>query len=102
MAAAKKLNAVVVLGYPKGFIASFVFSAHYSLIDPKSDIPKLFVLGDSDDFTSVSTMRTLFNKVSEPKELVIISNMDHFCLGQEHFIAEPVVNFFQSKVLGKI
>jgi uncharacterized protein len=99
LVAARKLDAVIALGYPKGFFASFIFSSHYPLIDPQGGIPKLFVLGDSDDFTSVSTMNALFEGVSEPKELVIVPGADHFCFGQESLISQPVVDFFRKKLL---
>lgn len=94
-----KLHAVVCVGYPKGFFAQFIFSHHYPRIDPQSSIPKLFVIGDSDNFTSTSTMRALVDKVTDPKQLVVIEGADHFCFEQEDLITLPVSEFFKSHVL---
>ena len=93
-----KIHAIVAIGYPKGFWASFLFSSHYPLIDPKSSIPKLFVLGENDNFTSVSAMKALVSQITEPKKLVIAKDADHFCFDFENLLTDPVLEFFQDLV----
>lgn len=44
----------------------------------KSTKPKLFIIGDDDNFTSVSNFEKRTANMKEPKELVIVENGDHF------------------------
>lgn len=99
LAAQDKLHGVVVFGYPKGFWAGFLFSPHYGMVDPQSNIPKLFILGDQDNFTSVSTMQNLMEHITEPKQLIILDGLDHFGFGEEHRIGSQVVKFFNESLL---
>jgi alpha/beta superfamily hydrolase len=94
-----KLHAIIAIGYPKGFWARFIFHSHYGLTNPHSDIPKLFILGDADNFTSVKTLQTLVDQVQEPKSIEILPGLNHFAFGEEHRITELVVKFIQQKVI---
>lgn len=94
------IQAVICIGYPKGFLASFLFSSHYPLCDPGPGVLKLFILGDRDDFTSVKTMTTMVNdSISEPKKLVILEDCDHFCFQREQMITQRIIQFFQNYLL---
>jgi alpha/beta superfamily hydrolase len=86
-------DAVAIFGYPKGWLASVLFSAHYSHVDVKGGIPKLYVLGNQDDFTSVDTMKSLVEQVSEPKELRIVQG-EHFFFEREGILAKELIDWF--------
>ena len=92
--APKKPSAVAVIGYPKGFWASFLFSAHYSRFVLGS-IPKLLVQGSNDNFTSPSTLEALFQEQPEPKKLVILPEVDHFFQGSEGELVEAIVSWLK-------
>jgi len=86
------VDAVACVGYPKGFLARFLFFSHYAHVDPGPGVPKLFLLGDADEFTAVGTMRDVFAGVSEPKELRIVQG-DHFMFGREQVLVDPLVEW---------
>lgn len=91
------IHACVAVGYPKGFWASFLFSQHYALVDPKAAIPKLFVIGDRDEFSSADGLRTFVEQnVSDPKQVVVVPGADHFVFNQEHLVTDPVVKFMMA------
>lgn len=60
--------------------------------------PKLFVVGDSDDFVSADQLSAEVGKLPGPKEMEIISGVDHFWFGYEHAMAQKVADFF-SRIL---
>jgi alpha/beta superfamily hydrolase len=97
---AKKLDAVIAVAYPKGVLSWFLFNPHYAQVDAGPGVPKLFVIGDTDNFTSISTIKEIVQSVSEPKELVIVDDTDHYCFGKEVNLVEPVVSFFHFKLMG--
>jgi alpha/beta superfamily hydrolase len=94
-----KLAALIVIGYPKGFWASFLFRAHYAhLRECAKSLPKLFILGDCDNFTSVSTMEELVAACSDPKELAVLQGCDHFFFDREHQVLQLVQDWLHSKM----
>ena len=56
--------------------------------------PKLLVCGAQDGFINVKTLEQLFQKIPEPKELVIYPGVDHFWGEEEGPMAEKVGEFF--------
>ncbi|MDP2437104.1 MAG: alpha/beta fold hydrolase [archaeon] len=95
------LEAVVAIAYPKGFFSSLLLSSLY--VDPGS-APKLFLLGDSDNFTSERTLRRFVeDSVSEPKELHVFqgSGIDHFFAGHEHLVTRKIKEFLLRLGIGQ-
>ena len=86
------LAAVVAVGYPYGFTSSMLFSSHY--VDP-GPAPKLFVLGDRDNFTSAAALsRVVEQSVAQPKKLVLLEGgVDHFFFGCESLIVQQIIPF---------
>ena len=87
----KPPSAIVLIAYPRGFWSWFLFRQHYNLFDRiglPSGTPKLLILGEHDNFTSVSTIETMFKALSEPKTLRIIDGTDHFFFGEEHRVSK--------------
>merc|ERR1712130_550166 len=56
----------VFIGYPFGFFSSLIFGKHYNNIT-ESDKPKLFIMGDSDGFTSVKQLNGYIAKCKGDK-----------------------------------
>lgn len=76
---------VIAIGYPKGFMAGLLFSSHYPLI-AATEKPKFFILGDRDQFASVSSFQKWFQSEEmrgKDKELEIVLGADHFWFGME-------------------
>ncbi|MFN3466254.1 MAG: alpha/beta hydrolase [Candidatus Brocadiales bacterium] len=61
-----------------------------------SQKPKLFICSDSDFATSVEDTRRAFEKFSEPKRLVVKTNVSHFYTGSEQEVAREVLFFFNN------
>lgn len=56
--------------------------------------PKLFIVGDSDEFVSADWLAGEVERLAEPKQLEIIPGADHFWYGYEGEAAERVADFF--------
>ncbi|MDF9408253.1 MAG: Alpha/beta hydrolase family protein [Pelotomaculum sp. PtaB.Bin013] len=56
--------------------------------------PKLIVCGSEDDVVSTSLVLQEAAKMSEPKTVEVIPNVDHFWWGYEEKVAELVAEFF--------
>jgi uncharacterized protein len=52
--------------------------------------PKLFVQGGNDQFGSQKNIETLFAKLPEPKQLVIVEGADHFFTGRLDKVAAAI------------
>jgi alpha/beta superfamily hydrolase len=55
--------------------------------------PKLFVLGDHDQYCPLAAMEKAFASLAEPKSLVRIAGADHFFADDASRVAEAVANF---------
>lgn len=72
------VKAVVALGLPtasNGRLYQYSFLSHCSL-------PKLFLSGDRDQFSSAADLQQVAATTAEPKKLVLIPGADHFFNGQ--------------------
>jgi uncharacterized protein len=77
----------VAISYPFTFIPKYIANARISK-------PKLFIMGDQDDFTRMSAFDKEYEKMPEPKEKVIFSNMNHFWGGiQDDKLAETIYHW---------
>ena len=94
---AKPPSAIALVGYPRGFWAWFLFSSHYAALDTVGlgRVPKLLVLGEHDNFTSVATLEAMFATMDEPKRMEIIPGADHFFFGREHLVAAVLVDWLR-------
>jgi uncharacterized protein len=61
---------------------------------PRLSIPTLLVLGDQDIFCKVKDLEDALEKISSPKEKVIMANNDHFYWGREEELAGKIKEFF--------
>jgi len=57
--------------------------------------PKIFLCGDQDPHALPDALASLVTKLDEPKRLAILSDADHFFVGQEHTLAQHAVKLLQ-------
>ncbi|KAJ3071033.1 hypothetical protein HDU98_005919 [Podochytrium sp. JEL0797] len=55
-----------------------------------SNIPKLFLIGNKDNFTSVKSFTQLTATIPEKKRIEIVDGMDHFWGHQEEIVVESI------------
>jgi len=55
--------------------------------------PKLLISGDRDDISPVAKVRALYEQLMEPKELVVVSGVDHFWARREIEAADAALRF---------
>jgi uncharacterized protein len=58
-------------------------------------VPKFFVAGDRDDFLNLGDLKSLVEKLDDPKELVVIPGADHFYGGYEAEVGSLVGGFLE-------
>ena len=82
------VKAYAAISYPFG-VLPFLFLRH--LKDPaKIDKPKLFITGDSDNFTGMSKWEKELNEFPAPLEKVIVEEVDHFWFGTEQKVFDKI------------
>ena len=72
---------IVSISYPAGVSWALTFwnaSKYEESLACAHGIPKLFILGDKDNFTSVSTFQSFCKKIAEPKTVLIVKDVNHF------------------------
>ncbi|KAI9032050.1 Alpha/Beta hydrolase protein, partial [Hyaloraphidium curvatum] len=81
-----KLLGLVAIGYPYSvlwFLTAFNSSKHLGRLSSLQTAPKLFVIGTHDNFTSVSSLKTMTQQhVTGPATLKTLE-ADHFFFGDE-------------------
>ncbi|KAJ3324236.1 hypothetical protein HDV06_000275 [Boothiomyces sp. JEL0866] len=83
IAAANQLSikGLVSISYPYQVLWAITFfnSAHFqSQAQGLPQIPKLFIIGDTDNFTSISSWNNFVKDIPEPKNTSVIPGADHF------------------------
>lgn len=68
----------VSIGYVFGWFASWLFGRHYHAISEAGHMPKLFIMGERDGFTSVSQLRTRVATCMGTATVLIIPRVGHF------------------------
>lgn len=59
----------------------------------KDSRPELLIFGDRDFVCPVGSAKALYNALSEPKEMILISGADHFLMGFEQEIGKGIADF---------
>ncbi len=72
-----RVKAVCLIGYTWGWMSSFLFGWAYADLE-RSIKPKLFVVGDRDEFTSMATYEAKIGALSGVKEMKLIPGKNHF------------------------
>ncbi len=63
---------------------------------------KLLIAGSEDPYCPVSRLESLYQRLEEPKSLVIVQGADHFFFGHIHALMQPLRRFFHSMKAGEI
>lgn len=79
----------VAISYPFTFIPNFI-KYSYSIK------PKLFIMGDRDDFTPIASFKLEYNKYPTPKNQLILEGIDHFWNNKEHFVISEIEKWISS------
>ena len=74
--------AFVAIGYVFGWWASWIFGRHYATV-LEGPIPKLFIMGDSDGFTTVKQLERNVRRSRGDTESHIFPGVGHFQLEGE-------------------
>jgi len=69
----------VAVSYPCGFLTRFILGHHITYARRYTG-PKLWIIGDQDEFAFVSTIESKFDTLAKPKELEIVRGASHFWL----------------------
>ncbi|ETO29010.1 nucleolar protein [Reticulomyxa filosa] len=96
--------AYIGIGYPFGVMASVIFGGHYKNIIGLKDLPKLFIQGDSDGFTSPQTLKKTVSSCNS--EVVIVEGgIGHFELegsAYDDVIVDHICSFLSNKLINKL
>eukprot|EP01095_Lingulamoeba_sp_RSL-Kostka_P000313 TRINITY_DN10477_c0_g1_i1.p1 TRINITY_DN10477_c0_g1~~TRINITY_DN10477_c0_g1_i1.p1 ORF type:complete len:257 (-),score=65.78 TRINITY_DN10477_c0_g1_i1:81-851(-) len=71
----------IAISYPYSFWSSFLFNHHYKICKENNQLPKLFVMGDSDGFLNENNFNKWFDTlIGDKNKKHIIPNCSHFWL----------------------
>ena len=85
------IPALIAIGLP----TVFEYSGSHSSCLQRLSIPKLFVSGDRDRFSSVPELEQLAAQAAEPSQLVIIPGADHFFTHQLQTMQRAIAGWSQ-------
>jgi len=80
----------IAISYPFTMFSQFVKEARISK-------PKLFLIGDQDDFTPIGEFNKAITTFPEPKSVKIMARMDHFWNGYEDKMVKEIENWFKNQ-----
>mmetsp|Transcript_5619 Transcript_5619/g.14428 ORF Transcript_5619/g.14428 Transcript_5619/m.14428 type:complete len:224 (-) Transcript_5619:55-726(-) len=95
-AAHEGVDAYVAISYPYGYLARCALGRLYGRAN--ASIPKMFIVGDGDQFASASGLSGFVERLQEPKQWLVFQNVDHFWLGSEHLLLEPISTFLTAQL----
>lgn len=87
--------AYVGIGYVFGRWASILFGGHYKAV-VEADVPKLFIMGDNDGFTSVKQLESRVASCKGSTGVAIVRKVGHFELETDQYdsyISELIVKW---------
>ena len=92
-----KILAYVAVGYTFGKFASLGFGRHFSSV-VTSSLPKLFIMGEGDEFTSADQLEKMVHKMraNGTVDVEIVANVGHFELespSYDRLVANVVLNW---------
>lgn len=90
----RHLRAYVAIGYVFGIWASILFGSHYKAV-LQADLPKLFIMGDRDGFTSGKQLQQRLAGARGQCESHIVSGVGHFQLETADYDRELVAIILQ-------
>lgn len=76
--------AYIGIGYVFGRWASILFGGHYKAVI-EADVPKFFIMGDSDGFTSMKQLESRVASCKGSTSVVIVPKVGHFELETDQY-----------------
>jgi len=86
------VSAIVALCLPLG---SMTLASLDETFWSKYSKPKLFLAGDRDHICPLPELRSLVDRLREPKQLMVMDGVDHFLWGREQEVAERIAGFLE-------
>lgn len=80
----------IAISYPFTLIPQFVKEARITK-------PKLFLIGDQDDFTPMADFNKAVSVFPEPKTIKVMARMDHFWNGYEEKLVKEIDSWFKNQ-----
>ncbi|KAI8907317.1 Alpha/Beta hydrolase protein, partial [Gorgonomyces haynaldii] len=87
----RHLDKIVLISYPAGVMFSLTaFHSQYyiDLMQSLTNVEKLLIIGDKDNFTSVSSFKSWTDQVPDPKIVHVVEDCNHFWFGKERKILQ--------------
>eukprot|EP00892_Ulva_mutabilis_P008381 jgi/Ulvmu1/5915/UM026_0037.1 len=79
------IRGFVSIGYVFGWFASWLFGKHYHAISETGTVPKLFIMGERDGFTSVSQLKARAAACAGTVSVLVVPSVGHFELESAAF-----------------
>ena len=76
----------IAISYPAGVSWALTLwngKKYADALKSMAQVPKLLLIGDKDNFTSLSTFESFAEGVPEPKTVLVVKDVDHFWAGWE-------------------
>lgn len=92
----------ISIAYPFSVLWALVlFNTREFLTLSKCELPKLFILGTDDNFTSVSSFQSYLSTYPSPKQIELLPNCDHFFWGNEKKLQPIIQNWILQNLTSK-
>lgn len=79
------IRGYVAIGYVFGRLASLLFGKHYRAVLEAENVPKLFVMGERDGFTTLSQLKARVSACAGTTDILVIPSVGHFELETARF-----------------
>mmetsp|Transcript_2525 Transcript_2525/g.4277 ORF Transcript_2525/g.4277 Transcript_2525/m.4277 type:complete len:234 (-) Transcript_2525:96-797(-) len=94
--------AFVAIGYTWGSFAALGFGRHFAPTR-KSPIPKLFIMGEHDEFSSPQTLQRAVEKMNGPiNDKIVVQSVGHFELEQsnwDEYVSNATLGWLQKRLV---
>jgi hypothetical protein len=100
----EEIKGFVAISYPwyifnlyfRGFFSSFIFSSHYDFL--KSKKSKFFIIGDSDEFTGLSTFEGYYKELPDSKQKFIVEGEGHFWTSSKSVLINKINEYLGDQI----
>ena len=104
MAKLSNISGYIAVGYTFGYLSSIAFGRHYSFLI-SSSTPKLFIMGEKDEFTSVHQLEGMAAKMRRANgsnvDVDIVGSIGHFELespSYDHMVARKILDWLDKNI----
>jgi alpha/beta superfamily hydrolase len=87
----EEIKGFVAIAYPFSVLWFLtLFNGQILAEAKKSEKPKLFIIGDRDNFTGARSFMRTVEGFAEPKEQLVVKGVDHFWFDKEHMLWDAI------------